>query len=50
MKCVTENVNIFVIYIVCDAKVSILRKRQNPTVTWKFVHIGIILKLSWIKE
>ena len=49
LKCITKNVNIFV-YIVCDAKASILRKRKNPTVAWKFVHIVIILKMSWIKE
>ena len=41
LKCVTENVNIFV-YIVCDAKASILRKRKkNPTIILKFVHIVI---------
>ena len=49
LKCITDNVNIFV-YIVCDAKESILKKRQNATVAWKFVHIVVILKMSWIKE
>ena len=49
LKCITENVNIFV-YIVCDAKESILRKRQNPTAAWKFVDVVIILTMRWIKE
>ena len=52
LKCVIKNVNVnvVIIFIVCDAKASILKKRKNPTVAWKFVHIVIILKMSWIKE
>ena len=47
MKYVIKNVNVNVVinfFIVFDAKASILRKRQNPTITWKFVHIVVILK------
>ena len=46
LKCVIKNVNVnvVIIFIACDAKASILRKIQNPTVAWKFVHIAIILK------
>ena len=40
------NVNVVIIFIMCDAKASILRKRQNPTVAWKFVYIVVILKMS----
>ena len=43
LKCITKNVNIF-FYIAWDAKANILRKRQNPTVGWKFVHIVVFLK------
>ena len=34
LKYVIKNVNVndVIIFIVCDAKASILRKRQNPTV------------------
>ena len=45
------NVNIVIeFFIVCDAKASILKKRKNPVVAWKFVHIVVILKMSWKKE
>ena len=46
LKYVIKNVNVndVIIFIVCDAKASLLKKRQSPTVAWKFVHIAIILK------
>ena len=52
LKCVIKNVNVnvVIIFTVCDAKASIIRKRKNPTVAWKFVHIVVILKMSWKKE
>ena len=53
MKCVTENVNVnveinFFLHF-CDAKASIQRKKKNPIVTLKFVHIVIFL-MSWTKN
>ena len=49
LKCVTENVNIFCLYCLwCKGKYP--KEKKNPTVAWKFVHIIIIFKLSWIKE
>ena len=42
LRCITEKCKCKLFFIVCDAKASILKKRQNPTVAWKFLHIVVI--------
>jgi len=45
---VTENVNVLFVFYCLWCKGKYPKENKNPTVTWKFVHIVIILK--WLGQ